>query len=397
MPRYNSRKKVAAKRERQRVRAAVPRDKRHLMHWAVRGTHDDYAKFRKHVAAVKHRAPSYIEPQALQQLGQSTRRSMLESLHKESSGGGWFSDGLSWLIDQVPSSWGLNWAKSLGQAALKPFRGDSMSEVDEQYARLVNEAYKEDSERDAQFEHWSHVPEFDSDYVTVYDNADGHRFVAVRGTKLPKVRDVAEDYKILREGTPDNIIGEELRRIMDHTKPDKTVDLGAHSLGTSLALTAFQHDSTLQDRIHQSYLYNPAFSPFSEENVTDKFEADDRVRYFIDLSDPVSVGDLGSRGPKNAVYRNNWNPITAHKLVQWGGATGLQEHDDGTQEASQNDVVDIKQEEHLRDYDHDGVPDDSLAEPDDGGDGGTAVADDYLLDFGDEFDTSGWFGYWNED
>ena len=65
----------------------MPRDKRHLSHWAVRGTHDDYAKFRQHVANVQHRAPSYLEPQALQELGKSTRRSMLENVNKEPWGG----------------------------------------------------------------------------------------------------------------------------------------------------------------------------------------------------------------------------------------------------------------------------------------------------------------------
>ena len=88
MPRYNSRKKASAQRERKRVRAQMPRDKRHLRHWAVSGTHDDYAKFRQHVANVQHRAPSYIEPQALDELGKSTRRSMLENVHKEPWGGG---------------------------------------------------------------------------------------------------------------------------------------------------------------------------------------------------------------------------------------------------------------------------------------------------------------------
>ena len=87
MPRYSSRKKKAAKRERKRVRAAVPRDKRHLSHWAVRGTHDDYAKFRKHVADVQHRAPSYLEPGAMQELGTATRRSMLENIHKAAGWG----------------------------------------------------------------------------------------------------------------------------------------------------------------------------------------------------------------------------------------------------------------------------------------------------------------------
>ena len=326
MPRYSSRKKSAAKRERSRVRAAMPRDKRQLTHWAVRGSDDDYARFRKHVADVQHRAPSYIEPHALGALGGATRRSMLQDLHKEPWGGGWFSDGLAWLIDKVPENPEWDWLKGLGQQALKPFRGDKLDETDQGYARLVNEAYKTDDERDAQFEHWQHRPEFDSNYVTVYDNEDGHRFIAVRGTKL-NVKDLAEDVKIGMQGEPDNLIGDDLRNILDNTAPDKTVDLGAHSLGTSLALTAYQNDDTLQDRIHQSYLYNPAYSPFAE-NVTAKYEKDDRVRYFIDLSDAVSVGDMGSIGPKTVVYRNNWNPISAHRLVQWGGDTGLAEHDD---------------------------------------------------------------------
>ena len=378
MPRYSSRKRAHSKRERSRVRAAMPRDKRHLAHWAVRGTHNDYAKFRKHIADVQGRAPSYLEPRAMQELGNATRRSMLENIHNEPWGGGWFSDGLAWSIDQVPSGWGWDWVKGLGQAALKPFRGDSLDETDQQYARLVNEAYKE--ERDTQFEHWQHVPEFDSDYVSVYDNEDGHRFVAVRGTKV-NLKDLAQDVKITMQGQPDNLIGDELRRILDHTTPDKTVDLGAHSLGTSLALTAFQNDDTLQDRIHQSYLFNPAFTPLSE-NITDKYEADDRVRYFIDLSDVVSIGDLGSKGPSNVVYRNNWNPLTAHKLVQWGGEAGLEEHDEPLV------TTPISKEELPIDYNHDGVPDPPRSFAD-------GVGDNFVMDFGDEFNTDSWNVYWS--
>ena len=112
MPRYNSRKKASAQRERKRVRAQMPRDKRHLSHWAVRGTHDDYAKFRQHVANVQHRAPSYLEPQALQELGKATRRAMLENVNKAPWGGGWFTDGLAWLIDQIPENRGFDWAKA---------------------------------------------------------------------------------------------------------------------------------------------------------------------------------------------------------------------------------------------------------------------------------------------
>ena len=378
MPRYSSRKRAHSKRERSRVRAAMPRDKRHLAHWAVRGTHDDYAKFRKHIADVQHRAPSYLEPRAMQQLGGATRRSMLANIHKEPWGGGWFSDGLAWSIDQVPSGWGWDWIKGLGQSARS---GGHVNETDQQYARLVNDAYSD--ERIEQVEHWKHVPQFDSNYITVYDNEDGHRFVGVRGTKVNK-KDLGQDAKIAAFGQPDDLIGDELRNILDNTAPDKVVDLGAHSLGTSLALTAFSNDDNLQERIHQSYLYNPAFSPLTE-NITDKYEGDDRVRYFIDLSDLVSVGNIGSKGPTNVVYRNNWNPVTAHALVQWGGEAGLAEHDAAVE--AETAALPLSKGELPVDYNHDGVPDPPQSTAD-------AVGDDYVVDFGEQFNADSWNVYW---
>ena len=65
----------------------MPRDKRHLMHWAVRGSHDDYAKFRKHVAEHAERAPSYIEPGVMQQMSEITRPRMLKGIANEPWGG----------------------------------------------------------------------------------------------------------------------------------------------------------------------------------------------------------------------------------------------------------------------------------------------------------------------
>ena len=87
MPRYKSRRKSITERERKRVRAAMPRDKRHLMHWAVRGSHDDYARFRRHVAEHAERAPSYIEPGVMQQMSEVTRPRMLKGISNEPWGG----------------------------------------------------------------------------------------------------------------------------------------------------------------------------------------------------------------------------------------------------------------------------------------------------------------------
>ena len=360
----------------------MPRDRRKLSHWAVRGTHQDYAKLREH--AIKHAPdrPSYVTDQALETLQNADRRSMLEATHEHDNH--WFTDGLAWLLDKVPNVPGLKWFKGLGQASLKPFRGDHLTEVDEQFARLVNEAYKKAEDRDPTFEHWNHQKEFDSNYVTVYDNDDGDRFIAVRGTKM-NVQDLAEDALIGFAGRPQNLIGDELRRVLDHTEPGRTVDVGGHSLGTSLILTAFDNDSSLQDRVHQTYLYNPAISPLTN-NVTQKYEGDDRVRYFIDLLDPVSVGGIGSKGPKNVVYRTSYhNPIESHKLTQWGGPDGgLEEHDEVQLE---KEHLTHKRAELPYDTTGDGVP--NAPEP-------APVADEFSLDFGNDFDSGAWKVYWNQ-
>ncbi len=386
MPRYKSRSRSRAAREKKRIRAQVPRDKRKLSHWAVRGTHKDYQKLREHATRQAPDRPSYVTDEALDVLQNASRRSMLEAVHKHDNH--WFTDGLAWLLDKVPNMPGLNWLKGLGQATLKPFRGDHLSEVDEQYARLVNEAYKTAEERDPTFEHWEHQKEFDSNYLTVYDNEDGNRFVAVRGTKL-NLQDVAEDAKIGFKGRPDNLIGDELKRVLDNTAPGQTVDVGGHSLGTSLILTAFDNDGSLQDRVHQTYLYNPAMSPFAE-NVTQQYEDDERVRYFIDLLDPVSVGDIGSKGPSNVVYRTSYrNPLHSHQLTQWGGPNGgLKQHDDA--ELEKEHLI-HKNAELPWDRTGDGVP--NVAEP---AVSASKAADDFALDFGNDFDGGAWDSYWED-
>ena len=386
MPRYKSRSKSRKIREKKRVRAQVPRDKRKLSHWAVRGTHKDYQKLRDHAARLAPERPSYVTDGAVHLLQNADRRSLLEATHERDNH--WFTDGLAWLLDKVPARMGLDWLKGLGQSSLKPFRGDSLDEVDSQYARLVDQSYKEVDERPERFEHWSRQPEFDSNYISVFDNDDGHRFVAVRGTKM-NLKDLGEDARIGFLGRPENLVGEELRRVLDHTEPGQTVDVGGHSLGTSLILTAFDNDDTLQDRVHQTYLYNPAISPFTNKNVTQQYEGDDRVRYFIDLLDPVSVGDIGSKGPTNAVYRTSYhNPLHSHQLVQWGGVDGgLQEHDDAQLE---NEHL-IRKTELPYDTTGDGVP--NTPEPDPVG---AQSADDFVLDFGNEFDSGAWNVYWNQ-
>ena len=107
---------------------------------------------------------------------------------------------------------------------------------------------------------------------------------------------------------------------MNSVGPDKTVDVASHSLGTSLTLVAYDRFPELYRRVHQTYLYNPAFSPVNVgNNITEKFEKDPKVRYFISLSDPVSVGDIGNQPPVNVVFRtgNILKPLAEHDVGSW--------------------------------------------------------------------------------
>ena len=225
------------------------------------------------------------------------------------------------------------------QYALKPFRGENLTEVDEQYARILDAGYKNPDVREAEVLGWTRVPEMDSEYLSVWDNPDGHRFIAVRGTKWSHSQDVLRDLDIVRRGRTDNAIGDDLQKIIDATEPSRIVDVAAHSLGTVLLLEAFHANKDLQSRIHMTRLFNPAYNPQLPlsgvlPSIAKDYESDPRVRYFINLGDVVSAGGFGRVGPKNVVYRTplgnamKWSqtggvdPYHLHVLRQWMGPYG---------------------------------------------------------------------------
>ena len=75
MPRYRSRSRTRAAKEKKRIRAQVPRDRRQLGHWAVRGTHKDYEHLRRHARRLAEEGdvPSYVSQTALNLLQDADR------------------------------------------------------------------------------------------------------------------------------------------------------------------------------------------------------------------------------------------------------------------------------------------------------------------------------------
>lgn len=315
MPQYTARRKRTKQRKQKKITKGFTRDKRILKRWAVEGTEKDYQKLRRYADTYSAEAPEYVLPSTMDELATIDRRRLIAKIHDEPHGGSWFMDGLNWLLHRLPGGW--KWITKLGRAASKPWQGDSLQEIDEEYAKLLDATYQDN--RPELLEHWKRMPAFDGEYCAAWVSADGHVLITVRGTKLSHLEDLGLDLMIAARGSPLDTISNDIRRILESVPPDKTVDLAAHSLGSSLALVAFEKHPALYARIHQTYLYNAAFSPFVGQNVTEKFEKDPKVRYFISLSDPVSIGALGNEGPVNVVYRtgNPLKPMAEHDVGSW--------------------------------------------------------------------------------
>lgn len=322
MPAYaTKKKKAAAPKRRRRLPKRLPRDPVKLFRWAAIGTDEDYERLRRLARKARNSLPAHISADAFERLQNIDRLRFIEEIQASEQhdvSAGWFLDGLHWLLDSVP--WG-NWAWPVKAAktAINAYKGDALNLVDEQYARLVGATYGTIEDRPFVIDHWKRQPQFDSEYVSVWDNLDGHRLIAIRGT-TGTATDLGEDLLIAATGRSTDLLGDELLQIIAATGPDTVVDLAAHSLGTSLTLQAYGN-RTIYDAIHETYVYNPAYSMFARGS-SEEFEQDPNVRFFINVQDVVSMGGAGRQPPRNVVYRAAGNPVSAHMLKQWkGGGT----------------------------------------------------------------------------
>ena len=318
MPSYIARRNRKKQRARRAVTGGMTRDRRILKRWAVAGSPKDFARLR--ALASTPIVPEWVDDHTMASLQDLDRASLLKHLHNAAHGGANFLDGLLWVLSLAPSR-NFPWVTKLSRMALRPFEGDSLTEVDSEYAKLVQATYQDP--RPGQVDTWRRDVAHDSEYLAVWRNEDGHVLVAVRGTELSHLKDLGEDLLILAHGTPTDILSKELRRVFDSLPGTTSIDVASHSLGTALVLRAYERDGDLQQRVQQTYCYNPTMSPLSSNNVTARFEKDPNVRYFISLSDPVSSGAVGT--PANVVYRsgNMLAPLHEHDIGSWVSGTQM--------------------------------------------------------------------------
>ena len=325
MPSYQTRRAdKPAKKKARKYAKRLPLDPTKRLRWAARGTVKDYARLRELAKRARASLPAHIDRDAFERLLHVDRLTMIEEIQaaeEHNISAGWFLDSVNWVLDKVPfGNW--IWPVAAAQSAINSQKGDGLNEVDEQYARLVGATYGTVDERPFVIDHWKRQVQFDSAYISVWDNPDGHRLIAVRGTQ-GSGQDIGEDILVGLTGRSTDLISKELLQIVAATPEGVVVDLAAHSLGTSLTLQAYGN-KTVYNAIHETYLYSPAYSPFLK-GLTDGYERDENVRYFINTRDVVSLGGMGHRAPSNVVFRSGGNPISAHNLAQWQGAYSYQE------------------------------------------------------------------------
>ena len=325
MPSYQTRRAdKPAKKKARKYAKRLPLDPTKRLRWAARGTVKDYARLRELAKRARASLPAHIDRDAFERLLHVDRLTMIEEIQaaeEHNISAGWFLDSVNWVLDKVPfGNW--IWPVAAAQSAINSLKGDGLNEVDEQYARLVGATYGTVGERPFVIDHWKRQVQFDSAYISVWDNPDQHRLIAVRGTQGSGL-DIGEDILVGLTGRSTDLISKELLQIVAATPEGVVVDLAAHSLGTSLTLQAYGN-KTVYNAIHETYLYSPAYSPFLK-GLTDGYERDENVRYFINTRDVVSLGGMGHRAPSNVVFRSGGNPISAHNLAQWQGAYSYQE------------------------------------------------------------------------
>ena len=104
MPSYTTKRRRSRQRNVARIKKSVSRDRRHLLHWSAKGTHQDYEKLRNHAKRVVHRTPSYIDQDVVTDIGENASRNE--------------AHGMS-LLSQVSIFWLLFASASLPAAADK--------------------------------------------------------------------------------------------------------------------------------------------------------------------------------------------------------------------------------------------------------------------------------------
>ena len=248
--------------------------------------------------------------------------------HIESHAGGGILEGLNvvgnyvWeLYNPLPEN--VKWAvdKFMGRESSR-----NMSQADKNNADLVGEAYNSVGSRVESMDGYTRLPEYDTEYSSVWQDKEGNLSVAIRGSKSFKDF-MWHDPNILFHGKPEDQETETIQQYLisvakDH--PDVDLTVNSHSLSGAFVQQAFQSASPEEaewlDHYNRINQYNPGASPFVGTDDIKEFTADPRVYLYLNRTDMVSSA-YNAVLPENygrVTYgQAHYNPMDAHTINQW--------------------------------------------------------------------------------
>ena len=309
--------------------SAVPngfKDVHHLLHTLYRaGRHqrlyDEHFRDRagrwldgseKPLHNVSHRALHLIHTEHPRVLANDVLHEMRQHHRGKKTGGG--------LSEAFQSLWRgtlnhLGWPKLRDWLGLGGAKKKKISQEGGIYAALINESYQKISDRQASRYGLTRIEKYDSDRVSVWRETNGDLFIAVKGTA--SAADLGTDMGILAGGTARSKELEDL--VTELLAEGNRVDIGGHSLATQFITNM---PSNLLQQIDETYLYNPASSPFESNAYLNKVLGMENTYWFVNESDLVSSGLfnlMSNEFIEKHVYLGGyrWSPLAAHALTQW--------------------------------------------------------------------------------
>ena len=234
---------------------------------------------------------------------------------KNSKLGGGIGEAVSTISHEVANLLGVPYLMDL--IGKGPDR-KPLSEKQKGFAEAVENTYKPVGERKDKVGTMTRLPEFDSDRISVWQQENGEKFIAVHGTK-PNLHDIGHDVKIM--GGKESTTDPEVEALMDKLDAvGEDYDIGGHSLATSYIYNALPEHGSHIDEI---FLFNPASSPLQGVDYLKKHANEDqRITFFVNEGDMVSSGlyqqmDQDTLDNRVHIGDYRWSPLAAHSLTQW--------------------------------------------------------------------------------
>jgi hypothetical protein len=179
------------------------------------------------------------------------------------------------------------------------------------YAKLIQQSYKPQEERQDTIGDWTRVESLDTDKFTTWVN-DENTHVALRGTQL-NASDVMSDISILlsNQSSSADEVFEYLKEVREKY-PEAHLSASAHSLGATQLMEAAGQELDVNDY----YLFNPGHNAMLDVGTA---ESNEKLHYFLNTGDLVSNGTITNlaEGSDITYSKPTHNPLTNHSISQW--------------------------------------------------------------------------------